>query len=739
MTFKKKILVSTMAVSVTASAFAGIPFSEKGLAEKLGLATVASAATVSFSDDTTLKYLTELHDKLAETSGALDKVGAARDLIRTEINKQIDAGNADLVQPLIDKVNAKLSDDITTEEAKTLLQIIRDTVSLNYDPNAASLEELRTDETVRALIQRLAEAASVSTVTMTDFTTFLYGNGSLKGIKGEFESRIEGKSLTALLTIASDSTQRNALIEDSLKAVLDNSSYKFSNVASYYAIDKATLASVYNSVLDAVVSGATPSEITTKKNVIKQAALLVAGAYYELYLAEDDDDDNNSGGGSSSVVVTTPSTADTAVKGLEALKDAIAKATGAEKDKLIAEAVQQAAKAIATLSSLDLSKNVTVANGKASLTVTKAQVEKALADIEAVKKALESAAAGSSSKLPKLIIKINAGTIAVNETNVALEKDLVDLAASNGVSGFDLQISSLSVTVPVGGSFTGAIGFGVKNETPAAGTTGTLTSVSDVYDFSLTVDGKAVSEFDQPIVVKIPLKNASGVDKELLSVAKIVDGKLLFQGGVVEGDTITEPRSSFSSYVVVENKVNFNDVASVQAWAGRQIQVMAAKGAIEGRGQGNFDPKATVTRAEFAAMLVRGLNLDSNSTKENFADVQGTEWFVPFVAAAVEKGIINGRSADLFAPNATITRAEMATMVSRALKFSKDAQLTEDVNTALQSFSDADTIQSSLKEGVAFAAEKGLVVGNNGKFSPSATATRAEAAVIIYRAFNFAE
>lgn len=67
-------------------------------------------------------------------------------------------------------------------------------------------------------------------------------------------------------------------------------------------------------------------------------------------------------------------------------------------------------------------------------------------------------------------------------------------------------------------------------------------------------------------------------------------------------------------------------------------------------------------------MLIRALNLENNSAVQSFSDVSSTAWYAPYVAVAAEKGIITGRSAVKFDPNATITRAEMATMISRALK-----------------------------------------------------------------------
>lgn len=74
-------------------------------------------------------------------------------------------------------------------------------------------------------------------------------------------------------------------------------------------------------------------------------------------------------------------------------------------------------------------------------------------------------------------------------------------------------------------------------------------------------------------------------------------------------------------------------------------------------------------------------------------------------------------------------------MISRAIKSVNPAATT--TASALSKFSDAAKISASLRDGVAFAASNNLVIGNAGKFSPNNTATRAEAAVIIYRTINF--
>ena len=309
---------------------------------------------------------------------------------------------------------------------------------------------------------------------------------------------------------------------------------------------------------------------------------------------------------------------------------------------------------------LDASAWVQLVGGKAVVNLDENYVLKL---IDAIK-----AKANNQDQL-KLIV--NLGSVNYESLEVLVSDSIVKAAKAAGIEEIEIVVNSLSVTLPVQ-QFADALKLQITKKSDAAITTITeLKLASDVYEFGLQVGGKQVTTFRQPIIITLPIRDVN-VDQELLSVVKIVNNKLEFHGGVGNGKFIVEPRDAFSSYAVVENKVSFTDIASVQSWAGRQIQVVAAKGAIEGRSNGIFAPQDSVTRAEFSKMLIRALNLENSMATESFADVNTSDWFAPYVAAAAEKGIIQGRSSTSFAPHAKITRAEMATMISRALKVSKD-------------------------------------------------------------------
>ncbi|OZQ61785.1 hypothetical protein CA600_24290 [Paenibacillus sp. VTT E-133280] len=675
MTLKKKLVVSTLAVSMAAVAVAGLPLSSKGLAAQFGIVGTASAATsVDFAS------LKERATKLYSTLTDADKQ-TLRDF-RTELQglsrEQLEKDFAPVLAQL------ELSDG----QKSTLFDFYLEVVSSIYTPDLSAVTDILKSpnyEAYQALLKEIGKQAGVTDLSVEEVYSFIFGSN---GVEQKLINLLKGKSETDLIDLIA---HPNSELANKVKGIVLDSTIGSAN----YSL-RASLAEL--KITKDMISATKNNVESTLKNE-KAAALVLAKAYYNAYLktSTPTTDPTTPGSGSGSGSITTPP-------------------------------VLTVDQKLAAAATYDVSKLVQVVDGKATVKLVDTDTINALANLAAAAKA-----AGKEGTA--LTLTLNLGTITAPTVEVPLSKAIVEAAKTNGIANIAVTFNGVTVTIPVS-QFSTAIALTVTTAKPEVVTSVTkLKLASDVYEFGLSVDGVATSTFKQPITIKLPLKNTDGLDKELLSVAKLVYGSLQFQGGVLDGEFIVEPRDTFSSYAVLENKVNFTDIASVQAWAGKQIQVVAAKGAIEGVGEGKFAPKSNVTRAEFAKMLIRALNLENNSAVQSFNDVSSSAWYAPYVAVAAEKGIITGRSADKFDPNATITRAEMATMISRAVKSIHPAATTN--VTAISQFSDAAKISASLRDGVAFAADHNLVIGNAGKFNPNDTATRAEAAVIIYRTINF--
>lgn len=150
---------------------------------------------------------------------------------------------------------------------------------------------------------------------------------------------------------------------------------------------------------------------------------------------------------------------------------------------------------------------------------------------------------------------------------------------------------------------------------------------------------------------------------------------------------------------------------------------------IMGREDGMIHPQANLTRAEAATIFFRLLDEDVRAeaiTKTNsFDDVNDSDWFNTSVSTLTHLGILNGRNEKSFAPQASITRAELTTIVARL----SDA----DYNGS-PLFSDINGHWA--KEYINTAASIGWVNGNNGLFRPDDNITRAEVMTLINRVLN---
>lgn len=168
--------------------------------------------------------------------------------------------------------------------------------------------------------------------------------------------------------------------------------------------------------------------------------------------------------------------------------------------------------------------------------------------------------------------------------------------------------------------------------------------------------------------------------------------------------------------------------------ASRDIAEAVGLGIVNGYPDGTFRPDASVTRAEFAAMLMRGLKAENKGAALTFSDKAAIgNWAVVPVAQSVELGIINGYADHTFRPNANITHAEMITMVMRAsgLETNDAPEQTE--------FSDDAKIPAWAKPSISKAQETGIIIvgGINAAFEPQVLANRAEAASAIVRMLKY--
>jgi hypothetical protein len=190
-----------------------------------------------------------------------------------------------------------------------------------------------------------------------------------------------------------------------------------------------------------------------------------------------------------------------------------------------------------------------------------------------------------------------------------------------------------------------------------------------------------------------------------------------------------------STYSVIWSPKTFKDVEN--HWAKDAVNDMASRLVISGVGNDMFAPDRDITRAEFAAIVVRALGLMHPGTgKASFSDVSKNDWYYDAVSIAYEYGIISGYGNDKFGPNDKISHEQAMAMIARAMKITKlkaDFKNGE-AEQLIASYGDFKKASSWAKNSIALCVKTGVVPDGSGKLvAPKDNLTRAEVAVIVQR------
>lgn len=176
----------------------------------------------------------------------------------------------------------------------------------------------------------------------------------------------------------------------------------------------------------------------------------------------------------------------------------------------------------------------------------------------------------------------------------------------------------------------------------------------------------------------------------------------------------------------------FSDL-DAKAWYHEGVDYALTNSLMNGVGGGKFEPDGQLTRAQLVTVLYRAAGEPDTGKQVNpFTDVADDTWYTKAVIWAANNGIVNGVGKNVFAPDASITREQIATMLYR---YAGAEAAKED---KLSAFPDAAKVSDWAKEALNWAVASGLINGvadANGTASlePQATATRAQIATILMR------
>lgn len=188
----------------------------------------------------------------------------------------------------------------------------------------------------------------------------------------------------------------------------------------------------------------------------------------------------------------------------------------------------------------------------------------------------------------------------------------------------------------------------------------------------------------------------------------------------------------------IKQNITFKDTTSSPYQSA--ISALASRGMLNGRGNGYFYPDDTITRAEFAAILVKSLGLNEKSTLP-FTDVQNNAWYYSALASAYHYKLIAGTSATSFSPSGTLTRQEAAVLISRAAKMcGLDTAYTEhEITNILCVYSDYRTCADWSREALAWAYDEHILDDSVWEINPTESISRGEVAQMLYNMLISAE
>lgn len=248
----------------------------------------------------------------------------------------------------------------------------------------------------------------------------------------------------------------------------------------------------------------------------------------------------------------------------------------------------------------------------------------------------------------------------------------------------------------------------------------------DVFDF--TVGEKSTYSFARNVTLTLSFNPAvvdAGASLAIFSHDEVT-GMWVNLGGAVTGSNISAQVNHFARFAVfavtkAPSPGTFNDTTG--NWAEANIKKLVELKVTGGYPDGSFRPDATITRAEFATLLVKAFNLAPQSGKV-FSDTS-KHWAKDSIATAEFHGIAGGYENGSFGPDDLITREQMAAMVVKAANLATES-------SQGTSFLDSADISPWATGAVAVAVRNGVLNGYpDNTFLPQGQATRAEAVTVI--------
>ena len=372
-------------------------------------------------------------------------------------------------------------------------------------------------------------------------------------------------------------------------------------------------------------------------------------------------------------------------------------------------------------------------NGNAKVTVDETQMKDAIATAKTEGSSAIVIAPQVTGEAKKVMTEVSTQSLkdVVKNTDAALE-------VQTGVGSVSIPNDALnSLTRQAGGSTVAITVEAKKPENVKDQVSASQLENAMVVEVTITSGKKELTTFDgKSLTVIIPVTGSAFVSGETYKVIVLsadgsketVSGTCIKQNGKLSMQVKITHLSTF--VVTTQKTMPFTDLSG--HWAAEAITYVYGNSLMNGTSDTTFAPDESLNRAMLATILYR-LSGEPAAAGEGktFMDVAPDTWYTSAVAWASANGIVSGVGDGKFAPTQAITREELATMFYRCAKYSK---LDTSAKGDLSKFADNDQIAAWASDAMAWAVGTGLISGKNTNvIDPTGTATRAEVATILMR------
>ena len=257
--------------------------------------------------------------------------------------------------------------------------------------------------------------------------------------------------------------------------------------------------------------------------------------------------------------------------------------------------------------------------------------------------------------------------------------------------------------------------------------TGIVEGIETYLKNNIQLDGQDLPVINTGVVTTDGLNVRSGVGTSYPVIGTLSNGNKVDIVETIDGWHKIKYKGSYGyvsgKYILIDSKTTFNDIDG--HWAKNAIIDFATKGYINGYGDGTFKPDNSITRAEFVKILNKAFGY-TNVGKENFSDVNPSDWYYNDICIGVNAGYINGYEDNTFKPDKQITREEASKIIATALNLKGDGNL---------NFKDSSEISNWAKSYVDALSDNNIINGyEDNTFRPHNNMTRAENVTILSRA-----